>query len=163
MPLGERGGKAVVAHHIPGKAGGAAKADEVRLFAGVPGIQQRRAVGHLDHIRGVAGRRHVQNGKARLAILQSIQHSGNKIPGVQRPCFARLQIHLHAVLFLCFGNALFQRGKAVAGAGDMVPAAKVEPLHPGQKIPELCFHRRQRQGQCIGILLAQGVEVQSVQ
>ena len=45
----------------------------------------------------------------------------------------------------------------------MVPAAKVEPLHPGQKIPELCFHRRQRQGQCIGILLAQGVEVQSVQ
>ena len=45
----------------------------------------------------------------------------------------------------------------------MVPAAKVEPLHPGQKTPELCFHRRQRQGQCIGILLAQGVEVQSVQ
>ena len=27
LPLGERGGKAVVAHHIPGKAGGAAKAD----------------------------------------------------------------------------------------------------------------------------------------
>ena len=135
---------------------------EVRLFAGVPGIQQRRAVGHLDHIRGVAGRRHVQNGKARLAILQSIQHSGNKIPGVQRPCFARLQIHLHAVLFLCFGNALFQRGKAVAGRVIWCPPPKLSHFIRAED-PELCSIRRQRQGQCIGILFAQGVEVQSVQ
>ena len=98
-----------------------------------------------------------------LAVLQGVQHRGDKVACIQRPGLARFQIHLHAVLFLRHGDTLFQRGKVVIRAGDVVPAAKVEPLHPGQKTPELCFHRRQRQGQCIGILLAQGVEVQSVQ
>ena len=98
-----------------------------------------------------------------VPILQGVQHGGDEVARVQRPGLARFQIHLYAVLFLRPGDALFQRGKVVIRAGDVVPAAKVEPLHPGQKIPELCFHRRQRQGQCIGILLAQGVEVQSVQ
>ena len=45
----------------------------------------------------------------------------------------------------------------------MVPAAKVEPLHAEQKVAEGGFHRRECLGQRIGVLLAQGVEVQAVQ
>ena len=44
-----------------------------------------------------------------------------------------------------------------------MPAAEVEPAHPGQQVPELLFHGCQRHGQRVGVLLAQGVEVQSVQ
>ena len=111
----------------------------------------------------MAGSGHVQNGKVRLAIAQGIQHRGDQIPGVQRPGFTRFQIHLHTVFGLHFRDALFQRGKVVTGAGDVVPAAEVEPLHPGQQVPELLLHRRQCRGQCVRILLTQGVEVQPIQ
>ena len=44
-----------------------------------------------------------------------------------------------------------------------MPAAEVEPLHIGQQIAELFCHGVQRHGQRIGVLLAERVEVQSVQ
>ena len=161
--LGEGGGKAVIAHHVPGKAGGAAQPEGAGLFPRLARIQQGRAVGHLDDIRRVAGCGHVQNGKMCLAVLQGVQHRGDEVACVQRPGLAGLQIHLHAVLFLRPGDALFQRGKVVIRAGDVVPAAKVEPLHPGQQVTEFRFQRGQGGRQRVGILLAQGVEVQAVQ
>ena len=45
----------------------------------------------------------------------------------------------------------------------MVPAAEVEPLHAGQQIPKFLFHRVQRGCQRVGVLLTQGVEVQTIQ
>ena len=98
-----------------------------------------------------------------LAVLQGVQHRGDKVACIQRPGLARFQIHLHAVLFLRHGDTLFQRGKVVIRAGDVVPAAKVEPLHPGQQVTEFRFQRGQGGRQRVGILLAQGVEVQAVQ
>ena len=163
VTLGEGGGKAVIAHHVPGKAGGAAQPEGAGLFPRFARVQQGRAVGHLDAIRRVAGCGHIQNGKVCLAILQGVQHCGDEVACVQRPGLARFQIHLHAVLFLRPGDALFQRGKVVIRAGDVVPPAKVEPLHPGQQVTEFRFQRGQGGRQCVGILLAQGVEVQAVQ
>ena len=45
----------------------------------------------------------------------------------------------------------------------MVPSAHVEPLHPGQDIPEALFHGGQGCLQRVGTLLAQRVEMESVQ
>ena len=45
----------------------------------------------------------------------------------------------------------------------MVSAAKIEPFQPRQQVAEFLFHSVQRHGQRIGVLLAERVEVQSVQ
>ena len=47
--------------------------DGVRLLPCLTGVQQRRAVGHLDDIRGVAGCGHIQNGKAGIPVAQGVQ------------------------------------------------------------------------------------------
>ena len=163
IPLGKRNVKAVIPDDIPRKAGGAAQPDGARLLPCLTGIQQRRAVGHLNDVRGVAGCGHIQNGKAGISIVQGVQHGGNQIARVQRPSLAGLQIHLHAVLLPHREDAAFQRIKGVARAGDVVPAAEVEPLHLGQQVCKFFLHRCQRHRQRIRVLLAQGVEVQTVQ
>ena len=45
----------------------------------------------------------------------------------------------------------------------MVAAPKVHPLHLGQQIPERCLHRFQGHRQGVGVLLAEGVEVEAIQ
>ena len=45
----------------------------------------------------------------------------------------------------------------------MVSAAEVEPLQARQQAAELRLDRVQRQGQRVGVLLTEGVEVQAVQ
>ena len=163
VALGEGGVEAIIADDIPGQAGRAAEPEGDGPFAGVARVQQGRAVGHLDDVRRVAGSGQIQDGKAGIAVAQGVQHRGDEITCVQRPGLAGLQIDLYAVLRLRLGDAALQRGQVVAGAGDVVSAAKVQPLHPGQQVAEAVFHGGQRQGQRVGILLAQGVEVQAVQ
>ena len=45
----------------------------------------------------------------------------------------------------------------------MVPAAKIQPLHLRQQVAETRLHGVQRCGRRVGVLLAEGVEVQPVQ
>ena len=45
----------------------------------------------------------------------------------------------------------------------MVAASKVHPLHLGQQVCELCLHRFQGHSQGVGVLLAEGVEVEAIQ
>ena len=45
----------------------------------------------------------------------------------------------------------------------MVAAPKVHPLHLGQQVPERCLHRFQGHSQGVGVLLAEGVEVEAIQ
>ena len=66
-------------------------------------------------------------------------------------------------MVLRLGDAALQRGEVVIRAGDVVSAAEIEPLHPGQKVAEFLLYDGQRLGQCVGVLLAESVEVQSVQ
>ena len=163
VALGEGGVEAIIADDIPGQAGRAAEPEGDGPFAGVARVQQGRAIGHLDDVRRVAGSGQIQDGKAGIAVAQGVQYRGDEIACVQRPGFAGFQIDLYAVLCLRLGDAALQRGQVVAGAGDVVSAAKVQPLHPGQQVAEAVFHGGQRQGQRVGILLTQGVEVQAVQ
>ena len=126
-----------------------AEADGAGLFARLARVQQGRAVGHLDDVRGVAGRRHIEDGEAGVTVLQSVQHCGDEIARVQRPRLARLQIDLYAVLLLHPGDAGFQRGKVIARAGDVVSAAEIEPFQPRQQVAEFLFHGVQRHGQSV--------------
>ena len=95
--------------------------------------------------------------------MQGVQHRGDKIARVQRPRLARLEIDLYTVLLLHPGDAGFQRRKVIARAGDVVSAAEVEPLQARQQAAELRLDRVQRQGQRVGVLLTEGVEVEAVQ
>ena len=60
-------------------------------------------------------------------------------------------------------DAALQRGHVVAGAGDVVPAAEIQPLHFGQQVAKFIGRCVQRYGQRVSILLTQGVEMQAVQ
>ena len=64
---------------------------------------------------------------------------------------------------LHLADALLQGGQVIAGPGNVVAAPKVHPLHFGQQVPERCLHRVQGHSQGIGVLLAEGVEVEAVQ
>ena len=111
----------------------------------------------------MAGGAGIQNGYGGIAVFYNIQHAGQQVTGIQCTGLTRLQIDRHAPRILCAGDAVLQRGNVVAGAGDVMSAAEVEPLHIGQQIAEFFSHGVQRHGQCIGVLLAERVEVQSVQ
>ena len=111
----------------------------------------------------MAGGAGIQNGYGGIAVFYNIQHAGQQVTGIQRTGLTRLEIDRHAPRILCAGDAVLQRGNVVAGAGDVMSAAEVEPLHIGQQIAKLFCHGIQRHGQCIGVLLAESVEVQSVQ
>ena len=106
---------------------------------------------------------HVEDGKARFAVLQRVEDGRHEIARVQRPRLARLQVDLYAVGLLHPGDAALQRGQVVIRAGDVVPAAKIQPLHLRQQVAETRLHGVQRCGQRVGVLLAEGVEVQPVQ
>ena len=160
VALGEGGVEAIIADDIPGQAGRAAEPEGDGPFAGVARVQQGRAVGHLDDVRRVAGSGQIQDGKAGIAVAQGIQHRGDEIACVQSPGLARLQIDLYAVLCLRLGDAALQRGQVVAGAGDVVSAAKVQPLHLVEILAELFLYIVQCFCQRLCVLLTHGVEVQ---
>ena len=145
--------KAVITDDIPRKAGRPCQPHSAGLFAGFPCPQQRRAVGHLDHVRCMAGGAGIQDGNRRIAVLHHVQHAGQEIPCVQGAGLAGFQINRHAPVIPGAADTLFQSGHVVAGAGDVMPASEVQPLHFWQQIAEFLCHCVQRHGQRIGVLL----------
>ena len=101
----------------------------------------------------MAGGAGVQNRNRRIAVLHHIQHTGQEIPRVQGAGFAGFEIDRHAPIVLGATDAAFQCGYVVAGAGDVMPAAKVQPLYFGQQIAEFLRYCVQRHGQRVSVLL----------
>ena len=62
------------------------------------------------------------------AVFHHVQHGGDQRAGVQGNGLAGLQVDLHAIFLADVQNQLFQRRNVVAGAGDVVPAAQVQPF-----------------------------------
>ena len=60
---------------------------------------------------------HVEDGKARFAVLQRVEDGRHEIARVQRPRLARLQVDLYAVGLLHPGDAALQRGQVVIVRG----------------------------------------------
>ena len=67
---------AVIPDDIPGQAGRPGKAYRAGLFTGFLCAQQRRAVGHLNDIRHMAGGAGIQNRNCGIAVLHYIQYAG---------------------------------------------------------------------------------------
>ena len=72
----------------------AGKARGAGLFSRFGCGKQRRAVGHFDHIRHMAGGAGIQNGDGCIAVLYHIQHAAEQEARVQGAGFARFQICL---------------------------------------------------------------------
>ena len=105
------------------------RADGAGQFSRLLRAVQRRAVGHFQHVRHMAGRAGVQNGDPRPAVLQHIQYAGGQIARIQRAGFSRLQIDQHIPPLLRPADAPFQTGNIISGPGDVVSAAEIEPFH----------------------------------
>ena len=108
----------------------------------------------------MAGRRGVENGDV-LAVFHGFEHGRYQIAGVQHDGLARLQINLHAVLIAQVRDAADERFHVVIGAGDVVTAAEVEPLHALHVAAEAHFERRDRAHEVVRVLFAEGVEVEA--
>ena len=152
----------VIADHIPGQAGRPGQPVGVGLFAGLPAAPHRGPVGHFQHVGHMAGGGSIQNGNVH-AVVNHFQHLADQEARVQHHRFARLQVHLHAVGFAQAAHQLYQPLHVVAGAGDVVPAAQVQPFQAVQVRAELRFQRLYRAFQVVRILLAEGVHMQPIQ
>ena len=58
---------------------------------------------------------------------------------------------------------LLQGSQVIARAGDVVSPPKVHPLHLRQQVGKLFLHGCQGHSQGVGVLLAEGVEVEAIQ
>lgn len=98
-----------------------------------------------------------------LPVVDHIQHAGCQITGVQRTGLARFKINLHAVPFGRLADTGFQQWQLIAGAGNVMAAAAVEPMHSRKDIAEFGGNGVQRHVQRVGVLLAERVEVKPVE
>ena len=127
-------------------------------FSGLACASDLRSIRHLDHIRHMAGGGGVENRQVH-AVPGQVQHLGHHHPGLVGDGFARLQIHLDIVL----GSERLDTGNQVVhlviGAGDVVAAAEVDPLHPVQQVAKFLLHDIQGAFKRREVLLTQGVEM----
>ncbi len=119
-----------------------------------------RLVGHLEAVRHVRSKRHIENRRLHAAILHNVNHFGHEHARVPRKGAARLQNDLNAPFLpecLDYSDQLLD---VVALARHQVAAAHVHPLHLRNPASEFRLEGIERILQIVGIALAQGVEVQ---
>ena len=80
---------------------------------------------------------------------------------MQRDCFAGLQVDVHSVAIAEPLDGATEALDVVAGAGDVVPSAEIEPFEPGDEVSEFCLKCIGGMFECIGVLFAQCMKVQS--
>ena len=119
-----------------------------------------RAIRHFDDVGHVAGSRGVEDGDG--VLLLDVEHLGDEEARVERDGLAGLDVDRQAVLLLHAADALLQEGNVVACLRDVVAAAEVDPLHLRQVLAEFRLDRLERDGERIGALFAERVEVQTL-
>ncbi len=87
-------------------------------------------------------RRSVQDGDVH-AVVHEIHHPRDQNAGVKRHGLTRLQVDLQAVSFLEIGYRCTQQIEVVVRPRDVVAAAEVHPLHPGQEFAETLLESSQ--------------------
>lgn len=144
---------------VAGEAGRAGESVGMGLLPRLTTAEDGRAVGHLDDVGHVAGGRGVEDGDG--VLLLDVEHLGDEEAGVQRDGLAGLDVDGQAVLLLHVADALLEKRDVIARLRDMVAAAEVDPLHPRQVLAELRLDGFERDGERVGALLAERVEVQA--
>ena len=67
------------------------------------------------------------------------------------------------IFFLYAADQLLEQRNIVSITRDMMTAAKVQPLHPMEVLPELFLHGIKRLCKCIRPLLTERMKVQAVE
>ena len=109
----------------------------------------------------MAGRRDVGDADGH-AVVEHVQHLADQDAGVQRHGLARLQIDPNPVPGLQIAHEGDQIVGLIVGAGDVVPPAQVQPFDPAQQRRQLRLHRRPDARQRLEILLAQRMDMQTI-
>jgi len=109
----------------------------------------------------MARRRGIENGDI-LAVFHGLEHGRDQIAGVQHDRLARLEIDLHLVLVAQIDDAVDERVHIVVRTGDVMAAAEIEPLHALHVAAEAHFKRRDRAHEIVRVLLAQRVEMETL-
>ena len=150
----------VGADRVAGEAGRAGEGVGMGLLPRFAAAEDGRAVRHLDDVGHVAGSRCVEDGDG--VLLLDVEHLGDEKARVERDGLAGLDVDRQAVLLLHAADALLQEGDVVACLRDVVAAAEVDPLHLRQVLAEFRLDRLERDGERIGALFAERVEVEAL-
>ena len=149
----------VGADGVTGEAGRAGEGVGMGLLPRLAAAEDGRTVGHLDDVGHVAGGRGVEDGDG--VFLLDVEHLGDEEAGVQRDGLAGLDVDRQAVLLLHMADALLEERDVIAFLRDVVAAAEVDPLHLRQILAELRLDGLERDGERVGALLAERMEVQA--
>ena len=96
-------------------------------------------------------------------IVHNLKHFRYQLSGIERHCLTRLQIDFHIISLFHMTDTFLQQLKIVVLPRDMMPSAKVHPFHLVEIFPEFLLDYSQCRRQIIRILLAQRMEMKSVQ
>ena len=110
----------------------------------------------------MAGGGGVENGNVD-AVLHGFEHTRYQEPGAQHHGFPRLEIHLHTVRLPQMAHNADEPIDVVAGAGDVMAAAEVQPLHAAEETPKLFLEGFHRLLKRVGILFTECVDMQAVE
>ncbi len=159
--LGE--GEVAHADEVAGQAGAAAQAiDVLAALVGFGGPEDRRFVGHFQAVGHVAGEGDVEHRDLDALVLHDVLHGGGEHAGLPAHGLARLEDYLLQVR-VAAAEVLQQPDEVrdvVVGAGDVVPAAHVEPFTLLDEVGELFLRGLQTAFEGIAVVLAEHVEVQ---
>lgn len=151
----------VGADGVAGEAGRTGKGVGMGLLPRLAAAEDGRTVGHLDDVGHVAGGRGIEDGDG--VLLLDVEHLGDEETGIQRDGLAGLDVDGQAVRLLHVADALLEERDIIAFLRDVVAAAEVDPLHLRQVLAELLLDGLERDGERVGALLAERVEVQAFQ
>lgn len=149
----------VGADGVTGEAGRAGEGVGMGLLPRLAAAEDGRTVGHLDDVGHVAGGRGIEDSDG--VLLLDVEHLGDEEAGVQRDGLAGLDVDRQAVLLLHVADALLEERDIIAFLRDVVAAAEVDPLHLRQVLAKLRLDGLERDGERVGALLAERVEVQT--
>ena len=149
----------VCANGIARETGRSCERIRMRLLLCLTRADDRRTIRHLDDIGHVTCRGCVQDD---VPIRLHIEHLGDEEARIESDRLARLKIDGNIVRLLYVTNQLFQQRDIIALARNVMPAAEVQPLHPIEIFSKLLLDSFKRGGKRIRPLLAERMEVKSV-
>ena len=158
----ERGGEGVVADDVASEAGGAAEAVSVEEFAGVARAEDFGAVGHFEDVGHVAGGGDIEDGEVQR-VLRQVEDGAGEDAGVEGDGFAGLEVNVELMFFAEVLDDADEAVDIVAGAGDVVAAAEVDPFQAGEKLGEFLLEGGDGVLKRVAVLFAEGVEVEAVE
>ncbi len=160
--FGERFREGVIADDVAGEAGAAAETVDVRKIAGFARAFDDWAVGHFEDVGHVGGGGSVEDGDFGF-VVKNIENGGDEVTGAEGDRFAGFEVDLGVrVAGLETGDEAAETFDVVIGTGDVVAAAEVDPFHLAEVGCEFFLHDGEDAFEGIGILLAEGVEMEAV-